>query len=194
MTTRSWCCCRQTMRGSHTSTTFLRERLPRSLSSSREADRCRKRKHCCATAGVKPHVRFAVDSDYNVMNMVSKGLGFSILPGLLLEDTVLPLAVLSPHQEMRREISIAMRSADTASAATRAFGRPCARGWRSATSNDKGEETVVRPRTASIAAGAAARRTQASSIAAGAAAAERKPPQNQNRPGIRRAREGYAFA
>lgn len=72
-------------------------------------------------SGVKPHVRFAVDSDYNVMNMVSKGLGFSILPGLLLEDTVLPLAVLPPHLEMRREISIAMRSADTASAATRAF-------------------------------------------------------------------------
>ena len=50
MTTRSWCCCRQTMR-SHTPTTFLRERLPRSLSSNREADRCRKRKRCCATAG-----------------------------------------------------------------------------------------------------------------------------------------------
>lgn len=41
-------------------------------------------------SGVKPRVRFAVDSDYNVMNMVSKGLGFSILPGLLLEDTVSP--------------------------------------------------------------------------------------------------------
>ena len=34
-----------------TPTTFLRERLPRSLSSNREADRCRKRKRCCATAG-----------------------------------------------------------------------------------------------------------------------------------------------
>ena len=79
-------------------------------------------------SGVKPRVRFAVDSDYNVMNMVSKGLGFSILPGLLLEDTVLPLAVLPPHLEMRREISIAMRSADTASAATRAFVQT-ARTW-----------------------------------------------------------------
>ena len=72
-------------------------------------------------SGVKPRVRFAVDSDYSVMNMVSKGLGFSILPGLLLEDTALPLTVLPPHLEMRREISIAMRSADAASAATRAF-------------------------------------------------------------------------
>lgn len=84
-------------------------------------------------SGVKPRVRFAVDSDYNVMNMVSKGLGFSILPGLLLEDTVLPLAVLPlavlpPHLEMRREISIAMRSADTSSAATRAFVQT-ARTW-----------------------------------------------------------------
>lgn len=72
-------------------------------------------------SGVKPHVRFAVDSDYSVMNMVSKGLGFSILPGLLLEDATLPLTVLPPQLKMRREISIAMRSADTASAATRAF-------------------------------------------------------------------------
>ena len=72
-------------------------------------------------SGVKPRVRFAVDSDYSVMNMVSKGLGFSILPGLPLEDTALPLTVLPPHLEMRREISIAMRSADAASAATRAF-------------------------------------------------------------------------
>ena len=171
---------------SHTSTTFLRERLPRSLSSSREADRSGSGS-TAAQQRVKPHVRFAVDSDYNVMNMVSKGLGFSILPGLLLEDTVLPLAVLSPHLEMRREISIAMRSADTASAATRAFSRPCARGWRSATSNDKGEETVVRPRTTSIAAGAAARRTQASSIAAGAAArrtqASPKPKTARHPPG-----------
>ena len=72
-------------------------------------------------SGVKPHVRFAVDSDFSVMNMVSKGLGFSILPGLLLEDALLPLTVLPPHLDMRREISIAMRSSDTASAATRAF-------------------------------------------------------------------------
>lgn len=94
---------------------------PRSR-SSREAEAL------LHNSGVKPRVRFAVDSDYSVMNMVSEGLGFSILPGLLLDDAPLPLTVLPPHLEMRREISVAVRSTDTASAATRAFVQT-ARTW-----------------------------------------------------------------
>ncbi len=71
--------------------------------------------------GVTPNVRFTVDSDYAVMSMVSAGLGFSVLPSLILRRTLFPLAVLPAERECAREISLAVRSWDTASAATHAF-------------------------------------------------------------------------
>ena len=71
--------------------------------------------------GVRTRTRFAHDNDYGVMSMVSAGLGFSVLPGILLENAPFPLTVLPPHIEMHREISIGVRSAATASVATRAF-------------------------------------------------------------------------
>lgn len=71
--------------------------------------------------GVRTRTRFAHDNDYGVMSMVSAGLGFSVLPGMLLENAPFPLTVLPPRIEMHREISIGVRSAATASAATRAF-------------------------------------------------------------------------
>lgn len=71
--------------------------------------------------GVVPNVRFTVDSDYAVMSMVSAGLGFSVLPSLILSRPLFPLAVLPAEHQCSREISLAVRSRDTASAATRAF-------------------------------------------------------------------------
>ena len=71
--------------------------------------------------GVAPNVRFTVDSDYAVMSMVSAGLGFSVLPSLILSRPLFPLAVLAAERECARTISLAVRSWDTASAATRAF-------------------------------------------------------------------------
>ena len=71
--------------------------------------------------GVDPHVRFTIDNDYAVMSMVSAGLGFSVLSSLLLDTTPFPLAVVPPQVETTREIAIAVRSMETASAATRAF-------------------------------------------------------------------------
>lgn len=71
--------------------------------------------------GVTPNVRFTVDSDYAVMSMVSAGLGFSVLPSLILSRPLFPLAVLPAERECSRSISLAVRSRDTASAATRAF-------------------------------------------------------------------------
>lgn len=70
---------------------------------------------------VEPHVRFTINNDYAVMSMVSAGLGFSVLPSLLLDTTPFPVAVVPPQKETHREIAIAVRSMDTASAATRAF-------------------------------------------------------------------------
>lgn len=71
--------------------------------------------------GVEPNVRFTVDSDYAVMSMVSGGLGFSVLPDLILRDPPFPLAIVPAEQETSREIAIAVRSMSSASAATRAF-------------------------------------------------------------------------
>lgn len=71
--------------------------------------------------GVEPHMRFNIDSDYAVMSMVSEGLGYSVLPGLILRDAPFPLAVLPPETPTERKVGIALRSMDAASAATRAF-------------------------------------------------------------------------
>lgn len=71
--------------------------------------------------GVQPRMRFNIDSDYAVMSMVSEGLGYSILPGLILRETPFPLAVLPPEKAMDRKVGMALRSMDAASAATRAF-------------------------------------------------------------------------
>lgn len=70
---------------------------------------------------IEPNVRFTIDSDYAVMSMVSAGLGFSVLPDLILRNAPFPLAVIPPEVETHRQIAIAVRSLDTASAATRAF-------------------------------------------------------------------------
>lgn len=71
--------------------------------------------------GVTPNVRFTVDSDYAVMAMVSAGLGFSVLPDLILHDPPFDLAVRPAEREATREIAIAVRSFESSSAATRAF-------------------------------------------------------------------------
>ena len=71
--------------------------------------------------GVEPNVRFTIDSDYAVMSMVSAGLGFSVLPDLILGNAPFPMAVVPPEVETSREIAIAVRSMETASSATRAF-------------------------------------------------------------------------
>lgn len=71
--------------------------------------------------GVTPPMRFNIDSDYAVMSMVSEGLGYSVLPGLILRDAPFALAVLAPAVPTDRNVGIALRSMETASAATRAF-------------------------------------------------------------------------
>ena len=77
-------------------------------------------------------MRFTIDSDYAVMSMVSAGLGFSVLSGLILRDAPFPLAIVPPEVETSREIALALRSRKTASTATRAFAEHAER-WIAAT-------------------------------------------------------------
>ena len=78
--------------------------------------------------GVEPKARFTIDSDYAVMSLVSAGLGFSVLPALILGNAPFPLASLPPEVPTDREIALCMRSEETASAAARAFAE-VAEGW-----------------------------------------------------------------
>ncbi|WP_302392113.1 LysR family transcriptional regulator substrate-binding protein, partial [Eggerthella sinensis] len=88
---------------------------------------------------VEPDVRFTIDSDYAVMSMVSAGLGFSVLPDLILRDAPFPLAIKQPEVETSREIAIALRSMETASVATRAF-LDVAQQWIADTYGDEAAE------------------------------------------------------
>lgn len=78
--------------------------------------------------GAQPNVRFTIDSDYAVMSMVNAGLGFSVLPELILRNAPFPLVTMPADVDTSRQIAIAFRSAETASQATRAFVA-CAQDW-----------------------------------------------------------------
>ena len=71
--------------------------------------------------GAEPRVRFSIVSDYAVMSLVSAGLGFSVLPSLILRDAPFPLATLQPEVPVDRRIALCLRSMESASAAARAF-------------------------------------------------------------------------
>ena len=71
--------------------------------------------------GVTPNTRFVVDNDFAVLGMVSKGLGYSLFPRLILQETSFALAWLQPEVPLHRELALAVRSMDKASIATKAF-------------------------------------------------------------------------
>lgn len=70
---------------------------------------------------VEPRPRFTISSDYAVMSLVSAGLGYSVLPALILRNAPFPLASLPPEVPTNREIALCVRSLETASTATKAF-------------------------------------------------------------------------
>ncbi len=92
----------------------------------------------------EPNVRFTIDSDYAVMSMVNAGLGFSVLPDLILRNTPFPLVTMPAEVDTSREIAIALRSPETASAATKAF-IACAQAWVKKTYEDAGERPGSAP-------------------------------------------------
>ena len=70
---------------------------------------------------VEPKIRFTIDSDYAVMSLASAGLGYSVLPSLILHNAPFPLASLPPEVPTEREIAVCIRSEDSVSTATKAF-------------------------------------------------------------------------
>lgn len=84
--------------------------------------------------GVTPQVRFVISNDYAVMSMVEAGLGFGVLPELILRNTPFDMAILKPEIPTEREIHLVIREEKTASEATRAFVA-CVEDWISKTYN-----------------------------------------------------------
>ncbi len=71
--------------------------------------------------GIKPNVLITVENDYTAMALVSKGFEFSIFPELSLEGPAFPLIRKGREIPAYRDLAIAIRSYDTASAATKNF-------------------------------------------------------------------------
>lgn len=81
-----------------------------------------------AKHGVTPQTAYAIDNDYAVLGMVGEGLGFSVFPELILRDPLFDIVCKQPEIPTTRELAIAVRSLESASAATRAF-LACTRDW-----------------------------------------------------------------
>lgn len=73
--------------------------------------------------GAEPRVRFSIVSDYAVMSLVSAGLGFGVLPSLILQNAPFPLVALPPEVPVDREIALCLRPEEATSVAARAFAQ-----------------------------------------------------------------------
>ena len=71
--------------------------------------------------GIQADIRFTTWDDYAILSMVESGLGISILPRLILRRIPYHVEIRSLSEPFYREIGLAVRSMDTASAAVRVF-------------------------------------------------------------------------
>lgn len=78
--------------------------------------------------GVEPRVAFSIDNDYAALAMVAEGLGYSVFPELILREPLFDILCKQPEVPTSRELVIAVRSFESASAATKAFVE-CTREW-----------------------------------------------------------------
>jgi DNA-binding transcriptional LysR family regulator len=78
--------------------------------------------------GIKPNVSMTAENDHTVMALVSKSFGFSIFPELSLSNLSFPLVQKELEVQAYRELAIAVRSRETASAATLEF-LSCVQQW-----------------------------------------------------------------
>lgn len=74
-----------------------------------------------AGSGLTPNIRFTTWDDYAIMSMVENGLGVSILPELILKRIPYSIAARKLDVPAFREIGLAVRSREQASAAVKKF-------------------------------------------------------------------------
>lgn len=72
-------------------------------------------------AKITPDIHFSSRDDYTIISMVSKHLGISILPQLVIGETSLPIKIVPLQPAAYRQLGIALRSEKRLSPATKRF-------------------------------------------------------------------------
>ena len=71
--------------------------------------------------GVHPNVKYTAREDRTILAMVSKGLGISLLPELMVRRSPYPVAACHAPERFYRNIGIAVKDEKAQSASTRRF-------------------------------------------------------------------------
>ena len=71
--------------------------------------------------GIKPNIQFTVENEQAIMAMVSNGLGISLMPELMLENTVYDLKKYRLPKSCTRDIGICVKDKNSISNSTRKF-------------------------------------------------------------------------
>ena len=78
--------------------------------------------------GIRPNVKYTAREDRTMLAMVSKGLGISLLPELMVRHSPYPVVACRAPEQFYRNIGIAVKDKKALSAATRRFV-DYVRGW-----------------------------------------------------------------
>ncbi len=78
--------------------------------------------------GVRPQVKYTAREDRTILSMVSKGLGISLLPELMVRHSPYPVTACRPPMTFHRSIGIGVKDEKALSASTRRFV-DYVRGW-----------------------------------------------------------------
>ena len=77
--------------------------------------------------GIRPHVKYTAREDRTILSMVSKGLGISLLPELMVRHSPYPVTACRPPMTFHRSIGIGVKDEKALSSST-----PPIRGLRAA--------------------------------------------------------------
>lgn len=73
------------------------------------------------SVGKKPRIEYAVHDDYTILAMVEQGLGYSILPAMVLDRTNYAFSAIPTTPTIIRQIGVAYRDIELMPVATRQF-------------------------------------------------------------------------
>ena len=71
--------------------------------------------------GIRPNIKYTVREDRTMLAMVSKGLGISLLPELMVRHSPYPVTACHAPERFYRSIGIGVKDKKAMSAATRRF-------------------------------------------------------------------------
>ena len=71
--------------------------------------------------GIRPHVKYTAREDRTILSMVSKGLGISLLPELMVRHSPYPVTACRPPMTFHRTIGIGVKDEKALSSSTRRF-------------------------------------------------------------------------